>query len=497
MQMKNLFIVLFCCSFLLSSCEDDLKLLPKNNLTQDTFYKTERQIAQAVTGVYSAMVSGGSEGGFDVNFNLLASEVRSNNYNSIAQNGNRDYFAIGRFQETSATPTLETIWKQSYKLIAYANEILDRIDAVPFEDENLKKRYRSEVRFLRAYTYFELLQVFGKVPLVDHSVDIEEAKEIGRTNLDILYDFIVFELEDAANFLPPSYTGNDVGRVTKWAAHAMLGRVCLTGAGYPLGKQEYLSIAKSHLKQVINQEGKYVNWSSNYADLFKSSNDNKYHIFEIQHASGGYDTGTLYPSYVAPGYGNKDPLYNINGSSLYGANSLAVSEDLIDSYEVGDLRFKATIGTQYLDSKNKIAYSDFFVKFREPNVTIVDRYDWPINIPVIRYADVLLMYAEILNSEGATIEALPILNRIRNRAGLKPLTGLSQSQFQLALEKERRLEFAGEGIYWHDLVRWNKAVEVMNSWSAKEGQGFKITQNDYIYPLPLTQIQVAGYEQNP
>lgn len=495
--MKNLYIVIICLSFLLTSCEDDLKLLPQNNLTQNSFYKTERQISQAVTGVYSAMVNGGSEGGFDVNFKLLASEVRSNNYSSIAQNGNRDYYTIGRFQETSSTPTLETIWEQSYKLIAYANQILDRIDAVPFEDENLKERYRSEVRFLRAYTYFELLQVFGKVPLVDHPVGIEEAKEIGRTDLDVLYNFIVFELEDAANFLPAFYTGNDVGRVTKWAAHAMLGRVCLTGAGYPLGKQEYLSIAKTHLKQVIDQEGIYINWCSNYADLFKSANDNKYHIFEIQHASGGFDAGTLYPSYVAPGYGNNDPLYNINGSSLYGANSLAVSDNLIDSYEDGDLRFSATIGTQFLDSKNKIAYSNFYVKFREPNVTIVDRYDWPINFPIIRYADVLLMYAEILNLESKTLDALPFLNRIRNRAGLTPLDGLSQSEFQIALEKERRLEFAGEGIYWHDLVRWNKAVDVMNSWATSVGQNFIITQNDYIYPLPLTQIKVAGYEQNP
>jgi len=116
------------------SCEDDLRLEPENNITQNSFYTTELQINQALSGVYSAMINASSRGGYDVNFYLLASEIRSNNYTALSQNGNRDYYAINRFQDTSSTEELGIIWDDAYQLISYANVILSRIDAVPFAE---------------------------------------------------------------------------------------------------------------------------------------------------------------------------------------------------------------------------------------------------------------------------------------------------------------------------------------------------------------------------
>lgn len=478
-------------------CEKDLMLEPENNITQTSFYTTELQIQQALSGVYSAMINSSSRGGFDVNFYLLASEVRSNNFNAISQNGNRDYYAINRFQDTSSTEEVEILWEDAYQLISYANNILARIDAVPFADPATKEQYRSETRFLRAYAYFELMRNFGKVPLVDHPVSPSEAASIPRTDLSTLYSFITSEIEASIGGLKNTYDSKNKGRITKSAAHAMLGRMYLTGYGYPLNNSSYLAKAKEHLSAVIQGEGQYVTFAPNYADLFKSTNDNKYHIFEIQHISGGISQGSYLPSYVSPTFGTADPLYNAQGS-LYSSSELGVSQSLLNAYEAGDVRKAITVKTQFIAQNGQVDYANYFVKFREGGLVITNRYDWPINFPIIRYADVLLMYAEVLNYEGNTSGAVPYLNRIRQRAGLPALpTSMSSSDFTTALRKERRVEFAGEGVYWHDLVRWNIAVSVINQTAADLNYNYTITTNDYLYQIPLSQIQVAGYEQNP
>lgn len=479
------------------SCEEDLMLEPENNITQNSFYTTELQIQQALSGVYSGMINASSRGGFDVNFYLLASEVRSNNFNAISQNGNRDYYAINRFQDTSSTDEMEILWEDAYQMISYANNILARIDAVPFADPAIKEQYRSETRFLRAYAHFELMRNFGKIPLIEHPVSPQEAATIPRTDLANLYNFITSEIEASVAGLKNVYDAKNKGRITKSAAHAMLGRIYLTGSGYPLNNGSYLAKAKDHLFAVIQGEGQFVTFATNYADLFKTANDNKYHIFEIQHISGGLLQGSYLPSYVSPTFGVNDPLYNPQGS-LFSSAELGVSQSLINSYETGDLRRALTIKTQFIAQNGQPDNANYFIKFREPGMVLTNRYDWPINFPVIRYADVLLMYAEVLNIQGSTSTAVPYLNRIRQRAGLSPLsTSISAADFTTALRKERRVEFAGEGVYWHDLVRWNTGVAVINQAAADLNYNFTITTNDYLYQIPLSQIQVAGYEQNP
>jgi hypothetical protein len=128
---------------------------------------------------------------------------------------------------------------------------LARIDAVPFADPTTKEQYRSETRFLRAYAYFELMRNFGKVPLVDHPVSPSEAASIPRTDLTTLYSFITSEIEASIGGLKNTYDSKNKGRITKSTAHAMLGRMYLTGYGYPLNNSSYLAKAKEHLFAVI------------------------------------------------------------------------------------------------------------------------------------------------------------------------------------------------------------------------------------------------------
>lgn len=499
LNMKSLTKALVCGTILLGmlSCEEDLMLEPENNITQNSFYSTELQINQALSGVYSAMVNASSRGGYDVNFYLLASEVRSNNFTALSQNGNRDYYAINRFQDTSSTDEIEILWEDAYQQISYANMLLSRIDGVPFADPATKEQYRSEARFLRAYAYFELMRSFGKVPLVDKPVTPEEAAKIPRTDLATLYNFITSEIEASVAGLKNIHDATNKGRITKSAAHAMLGRIYLTGSGFPLNNSSYAAKAKEHLFAVIQAEGQFVTFAPAYAELFKSANDNKYHLFEIQHISGGLSQGSYLPSYVSPNFGTADPLYNAQ-SSLFSSAELGVSQSLINSYETGDLRRAITIKTNFIATNGQLDNANYFIKFREPGKVISSRYDWPINFPIIRYADVLLMYAEVLNNEGNTTAAVPYLNRIRQRAGLVAVpTTISAADFTTALRKERRVEFAGEGVYWHDLVRWNTGVAVINQAAAQLNYNYTITTNDYLYQVPLSQIQVAGYDQNP
>lgn len=183
---------------------------------------------------------------------------------------------------------------------------------------------------------------------------------------------------------------------------------------------------------------------------------------------------------------------------IFSSSELGVSTSFINSYETGDLRKNATIKTSFIATNGQPDNANYFIKFREGGLKLANRYDWPINFPIIRYADVLLMYAEVLNYEGSTSLAVPYLNRIRQRAGLTALsTTITSAEFTTALRRERRSEFAGEGVYWHDLVRWNIAVSVINQAAAALNYNFTITTNDYIYQISLAQIQVAGYEQNP
>ena len=499
LNMKSLSKALVCGTMMLGmlSCEDDLRIEPENNITQNSFYTTELQINQALSGVYSAMVTASSRGGFDVNYYLLASEVRSNNYNAISQNGNRDYYAINRFQDTSSTDEMEILWQDAYKLISYANTLLARIDAVPFANPATREQYRSEAKFLRSYAYFELMRTFGKVPLIDHPVSPEEGATIPRTDLATLYTFITDEIESSIAGLKTVHDTANKGRITKSAAHALLGRIYLTGSGFPLNNSAYVTKAKDHLFEVIQGEGQSVTFAPTYADLFKSSNDNKYHLFEIQHVSGGLSQGSYLPSYVSPNFGTTDPYFNAQGS-LFSSAELGVSQSLIDTYETGDLRLPLTIRTSFIATNGQPDNARFFVKFREKGAVLTNRYDWPVNFPIVRYADVLLMYAEVLNNQGATSTAVPYLNRIRQRAGLAPVsTSITANDFTTALRKERRVEFAGEGVYWHDLVRWNIGVDVINQAAAALNYNYTITTNDYLYQIPLSQIQVAGYEQNP
>jgi len=383
--------------------------------------------------------------------------------------------------------------------------VLDRI--TPFNFVRVPQ-FQSEARFLRALAYFDLVRYWGEVPIVSKPLTITEAKTTPRSPVVDVYAFIVDDLKFAADNLPDSYTGatiGDKGRATKWAAKALLGKVYLTMYGYPLKQADKLALAKQQLGDVVAAEGKTPSVPTiavNYPDIFKSANDNLYNIFEVQYVSGTGGLGSQVPSDQAFQF----PSQWANGLQPFGPDATINPNLYVGPFwPKPDTRKAATLDSSYVDTKtNAKSGRSQFTKFLEKGTTApTSNRDYPNNFPIIRVEDVLLMYAEVLNEEaGGAVpaQALAILNRIRTRAKVPALASMSKDNFRLALEQERRWEFAAEGIRWHDLVRTGRAIPVMNQFI--KDNGIKLTrqldEHDLLYPVPLQELQInpGFWQQN-
>lgn len=490
MKLYNKIFALLSLTTAFCSCKKYLDLAPVSNQATNNFFKSESDIDQALTGVYNSLL------GFPDANNYNLSECHTSNFFLASVDAQRDYYTINHFEVNSQLAMLETSWTNSYKLIGRANQILDVVDNITFVDATKKAREKAEAQFLRAYAYFELVKIFGAVPLIDHNVSSSEVLNYPRVGADSIYNFIFTELQSAADGLPWKYTtATDKGRVTKLSALGLLGKAHMFMAGYPFNKTDHFTTAKTILKQVMDQEN--VNWTfaPTYAELFKTANDNKYDFFEVQYISGGQGYGSQIPGEVVP----TDMTTSLLPFGAYYISG-APSRDLINSYEPGDKRMFATIDTLYRNKSNAWVRRDWVRKYLDSSVaaTTKSSTDWPVNFPLLRSEDVMLLYAEAINeTSGPTTEAIAILNRIRTRAGLAGVTPATPADFRLALEKERRHEFAWEGIYWFDLVRTNRYLDVMNAYLTTNYQK-TIDAKKYLYPIPLAEMNIKPglYYQN-
>jgi starch-binding outer membrane protein, SusD/RagB family len=479
---------------LCAACSDDfLSPRPLSEVTTGNFYTSEADVEKAVSAVYSGMRSWPSD------IYIYLSEVRSPNYIGVFHDAQRDWWDITAFDVKPESNTLQDVWGGLYQMINRANVVLEHIDGVEFRDPALKAQYTAEARFLRGFAYFQLVRLFGRVPLVTEPITPEEGRQIGQSEPAEVYTFITDEMSAVMDQLPPSYPDGQAGRVTRWAAKGILARVYLTMAGHPLQQRERLEDARTLLQEVIAQEGGDVRWTDDYDALFTEENDNQFALLEVQFVSGGFGAGSSFPVEVVPNVHEDTIPFGGNVS----ANRLALSDHLLTAYELDDARFDATIDTLYVTNSipADTGNTPYIHKFIDPGITIVSRGDWPINFPVLRTADVFLMQAEVVAelAGGPTPDAVALLNRVRARAGLDPVSPASKAEFDQALERERRIELVGEGSYWFDLVRRGRAVEVMNGWFQESGQGIQIDEHDLVYPIPQSEIDIFPglYQQNP
>ena len=479
MKLKYNLIAIALLGFSFSSCSDFLEQNPQTDLSENDFYKTADDILSAVNGVYSSLEEGDIYGNWYVFGEIPSDNTRNQLSGSVTTQNEFDQFYID-----TQNSMIANFWKAAYKVINRTNTVLGRIDGIEINTE-LANRYKLECKFIRALMYFNLVRVYGDVPLVLKEISISESYDILREPKENVYNQIIADLKEAQD-LPVSYSTAEDGRATQGAAKALLANVYMTLHKYAEAETILAEIINSGRYSLLENTPGSLNIDG-YKNVFSPVNHNsKEGIFEIQFLKGGYGEGSNYANNFAP----ENSGTNVVAVGGTGGNNIP-EMDIYNAYEEGDLRRDFSMSLGYYDNRknNEWVESRYVCKFMD---VPYQNNDASNNYPVIRYADVILMYAEALNQNGKTAEACKYLNMTRRRGFGYQTTETSpvdlqttdKAQFALMVEQERRVELAFENHRWFDLIRTGRAVEVMRS------KGFSLNETNLICPIPQKQIDV-------
>lgn len=434
----------------LVSCEKFFDLKPDYEVTIDSVYKTADDFNIAVIGCYAKLQT-------QTSFYTECCEYRSDNlYLKAPTAGTQDRYDIDQFQDVASNGILESCWANFDNGVYRCNLVLDKIDGADF-DSSLKAQYKGEAMFIRAYTYFNMYRAWGGVPTTKKVVSVAEGLNIGRSDKEGMYELIAGDLKQIVDeaMLPSSYSSDDEGRATLGAAKALLAKVYLT-----FGKAQE---AASLLEGMI---GTY-RLLPDVADVF--SVDNKMNdeiIWAIRYNK----------EQPSEGHGAWYSITNLTDDT----NQTSTLQNL---YDDSDAR-KSLI--EYVQVPGvKVC---LMRKFYDTQDASTKQYG--NDLVVLRYADVLLMYAEALNEVSydgtADSPALNALNAVHTRAGLSALQIADipdQTAFRKAVMLERQKEFPYEGHRWFDAVRLGGAIE------AAEAEGHSIQEWQYLFPIPNAEIE--------
>ena len=479
MKLKYNLIAIALLGFSFSSCSDFLEQNPQTDLSENDFYKTADDILSAVNGAYSSLQEGDIYGNWYVFGEIPSDNTRNQLSGSVTTQNEFDQFYID-----TQNSMIANFWKAAYKVINRTNTILGRIDGIEINTE-LANRYKLECKFIRALMYFNLVRVYGDVPLVLKEISISESYDILREPKENVYNQIIADLKEAQD-LPVSYSTAEDGRATQGAAKALLANVYMTLHKYAEAETILAEIINSGRYSLLENTPGSLNIDG-YKNVFSPVNHNsKEGIFEIQFLKGGYGEGSNYANNFAP----ENSGTNVVAVGGTGGNNIP-EMDIYNAYEEGDLRRDFSMSLGYYDNRknNEWVESRYVCKFMD---VPYQNNDASNNYPVIRYADVILMYAEALNQNGKTAEACKYLNMTRRRGFGYQTTETSpvdlqttdKAQFALMVEQERRVELAFENHRWFDLIRTGRAVEVMRS------KGYSLNETNLICPIPQKQIDV-------
>jgi starch-binding outer membrane protein, SusD/RagB family len=394
-----------------------------------------------------------------VNFYTECCEYRSDNLSLGAPTaGTQDRYDIDHFTEKPSNGILSSYWANFNNNVYRCNLLLDQIDGANFA-ENLKKQYKGEAMFIRALNYFNMYRIWGGVPATKHVVSAAEALKVARYSDEQMFDLIAGDLKEIVdnNYLPETYSSADMGRATSGAAKALLGKVYLTFHKW--------TEAKDILSQLI---GKYQ-LVSPIAQVFNVDNKNNNEIIFAVHFNKEIE-----------GEGHSY-WYNLTNAS----DDTNQTSSLLNTFPTGDAR-KDLI--TYVQVEKNVRLMNKFYDTKSPTFKTVGN-----DQILLRYADVLLMYAEALNeiqydaSEGSL--ALKYLNAVRQRAGISNLTAKqlpTQEKFRKGILVERQREFPYEGQRWFDLVRMGFAKSVMAE------NGVEIKDYQLLFTIPQQEIEKVG-----
>ena len=457
-------------------------------------------------------------------------------------NDGADLRELENFKANSDNEILLGYYRAQWQGIQRANLAIDEIPTTRIETEGTeadkqakyRDRYLGEAYFLRGYYYFRLARMFGGMPLIDYVIKSSNQWAQKRATMDETLNFVIDDFKRAENLLweKDKYSNEELGRATKGAAQAMLLKAnlyradYLRNAGNETEAQKYFAEAAKWGKEVINSR-QYSLWP-NYLDNFRLANENgRESVFEIQY------TEEATSDYGGEGYtrGTMTTILQRSRSSAFGEAGWGYdrpTQNLYNEYEAGDARRDETILIP-TDKQIETPAQEIYCGDRMLNRKYAMYNDGtnggiyklahatrsPKNNIQIRYADVLLMYAEACCESGDLPSAKSALKEVRDRVGLSqfPYTAVIQGQtvtfndnqddLRKAIRHERRVELAMEGHRWFDITRWGIAKETMDTYMAGETEEAKELYGTFqkgkheLFPIPSKEIDLSGIEQNP
>lgn len=464
------YILIFTVVGWMVSCSDFLNEQLKVTYTSANFYTTADNASTAVTGIYNSLYG---------NTLWVFGDIASDDAVNGAGNDPTDILGINDFTANSANGQLIIFWQATYETIARANNAIFYIAPMNI-DATLRNRLVGEAKFLRAYSYFNLVNVFGKVPLKLVPQLTSATINVPLSEVPAIYAQIEKDLTEATAVLPPAYSG-ERGRVTQGAAYGLLAKAYLYEKKYTECLTNIQALEDLH----------QYNLANNYADLFKAGAENSTEvIFGLQFSNSISAVGNIL---------NVDFSPAIEGGYFFDAPTQSYVDAFADKTLAGtdDPRLDASIGRPGKPWFNNTIFSaswspatTYLVKkydedsiFTKPQdkLTYVPKSRSMVPYHYMRYADILLMKAEALNESGGAGAATE-LNNVRSRAGLAPTTATTQTDLRTVIMNERRKELGFEFHRYFDLMRYGQTIA-----EAALGSGFSYTKNRY-FPIPQLEL---------
>ncbi len=465
--------------FLLFSCNKLVEIPdPKNTLTTNKVFNNDTQAVSAMAGILTQMINTDASSSFASGLTSQTARASADEIN-LAFNLNNNIGDLARNSLTAESGEANNIWSSAYQTIYGANGVLEGIEASKSALLHAQTRTEliAEAKFLRAFSYFYLVNCFGDVPLL-LSTNLAENSNKPRTAVAIVYQQIINDLIDAANALPADYSagGGERIRANKWAAKALLARVYLyTGDN---------SKAIQEATDVIGQTGLYQLETADLNKVFlKNSSET---IWQLQQNVNKIFIGNAVPEAVG-----------MLPSPLHTGTSGDLSSYLLKAFEPGDLRKAAWIDSTDFTQSGVNYRARFIYKYKTGYHNLVVGGVAAEYYMVLRFAEMYLIRGEAFALSGQLSAGIEDLNILRRRAGIVPLpTTLTKEQTLAAIAKERQTELFGEwGHRWFDLKRTGKAEQVLSAIPAKQPW-----RGNYqlLYPIPKTELQRDHFlTQNP
>ncbi|MGN8071147.1 RagB/SusD family nutrient uptake outer membrane protein [Mucilaginibacter sp. SG564] len=469
-----------------TGCKKFLNETDRSNFTIDNYFTKPEHARSSVNAIYASLrdpMSSGFGGGAWTMTEFATGQAATDLGQAV------DSYFVKDLRNTADNAYGLSYWQNYYKGIGNANLSIAKIPGIAM-DAAESKRLLGEARFLRAWYYFTLVQLFGNIPLITEPVDLQSPQlRPKQASAEDVYKVIVDDLKTAeASGLPWTDAS---GKVTLGAVKSLLAKVYLTMAGFPLQKgAEYYDLASKKAEEVL--DSKQFKLFTTYGDLHNPAKKNvDENIFMIQ-----------YKTQIIPGnwqeliipYNKNISAYSSETGGIYATGAF------VQSYDPADLRAKEgqfffTKFTNQDDRTKVVDLGGYFLYKIFDVVAQTTTANSDLNWSLIRYADVLLIYAEASNEVGGpTAKAYDAVNQVRTRATLPNLSGLSKEQFREAIWRERWYELCFENITWFDMARLRKAFNVDtkgfdNYVGHKFSYGPVLTERELLFPIPSRELR--------